>query len=670
MEELWIVHGDEGVRAALGRLARESAWGVRSGAPADGEFDGAPAPLAIALGVSGDPEEALEFARRHADRCARAGWILLRDPALPAERVDALFDGLGGTQLADPPTSGAFRSLLERARAAGGPAPLSLRRQRDALSRRLARHLGGLRPAGLSRARELGPDRLCVRGEPGTGRLLLARTVHALGAGPRDAFVSVPCDATLGLDALLGWVRAGGRSAAGLAVCLEDADTLAPAVQRALAARLGLGEPRPETLGARSVRWLATAEGALEPGLEAELVDFEIRLPPLRERPEAIAPFVRATAAAWCAERGRVPAAFSPEAIAVLERRPWPGNQRELESVVARTLAAGGPEPVPAAALRLDGGEARRRGDPTPPAGEARAAAPAVGDEREAPAAAAAGGERGAASAAGIEASRAAATAGAPAPSGSPPPASAAAAGEPTRTAGGPLPQAAGEGELVRTLAGAVAHSVRNPLVTIHTFTSLLPERFDDPEFRASFQAQVGADVERLESATERLSRFAAFGPPRPEAVDVGGMLEALLEERRPEIQARRLLVLQELDPTHPRAWVDPAMTRFALEGLLERALSWVPERADLFVASKHHAAGGLGGGPSVRLLLRFYSPGAGWDAGGPVSAVAHGDVSGRAAALEFLLADELVRAQGGELRVDNTQDDETLILLDLPVPR
>jgi hypothetical protein len=132
---------------------------------------------------------------------------------------------------------------------------------------------------------------------------------------------------------------------------------------------------------------------------------------------------------------------------------------------------------------------------------------------------------------------------------------------------------------------------------------------------------------------------------------------------RRSRIQERRLLVLQELDSTRPLALADEALLRFAFESLLDRALTWVPDRADLFVASKFHAAG-LRGGPSVRVLLRFYSPGVGR---APAYAAARADVSARDTALELVLAEHLVRAQGGELRVDTTAADEILLVVDLP---
>jgi nitrogen-specific signal transduction histidine kinase len=58
-------------------------------------------------------------------------------------------------------------------------------------------------------------------------------------------------------------------------------------------------------------------------------------------------------------------------------------------------------------------------------------------------------------------------------------------------------------------LAASMSHEVRNPLVAIKTFAQLLPERFNDPEFRADFSRHVTAEVDRLNGIIEQINAFA-----------------------------------------------------------------------------------------------------------------------------------------------------------------
>jgi signal transduction histidine kinase len=48
------------------------------------------------------------------------------------------------------------------------------------------------------------------------------------------------------------------------------------------------------------------------------------------------------------------------------------------------------------------------------------------------------------------------------------------------------------------TLSAAVAHEIRNPLVSVRTFIQLLPERLDDEEFRTSFRDLALGEIERI----------------------------------------------------------------------------------------------------------------------------------------------------------------------------
>ena len=219
-------------------------------------------------------------------------------------------------------------------------------------------------------------------------------------------------------------------------------------------------------------------------------------------------------------------------------------------------------------------------------------------------------------------------------------------------------------GMRLQHLVGAVAHEVRNPLTTIRTFAELLPAQYRDPEFRERFAELVGHGVERIEEVVQGLADMAALAAPKIQPIDIASLLEELLEQQRETIHRRRLLVLKELDKGQPLAFADEEQLRFAFEALLPRCLEIVPERGDVYFASKHHEAG-LRGMPSVRVLVRFHGPeGAGERGEPPVPGVSSAEN-----ALEFAVAEAVVRAQGGALAIQAGEADETVLVLDLPAP-
>ena len=191
----------------------------------------------------------------------------------------------------------------------------------------------------------------------------------------------------------------------------------------------------------------------------------------------------------------------------------------------------------------------------------------------------------------------------------------------------------------------------------MRTFADLLPERFDDPEFRARFPEMVREDVGRIHGLLGRLEQLASLDAPRRDKVDVSEMIGNLLDERREAFRQHHHLVLKELDSSRPTALADAAQLRLAFEALFDKALAIVPERGDLYIASRRHEGGGSSG-PSVRVLLRFCDPSASGDALGPLEN-----------SIELLIAELIVRAQGGRLTLGASEAEERVLVVDLPAP-
>ena len=135
-------------------------------------------------------------------------------------------------------------------------------------------------------------------------------------------------------------------------------------------------------------------------------------------------------------------------------------------------------------------------------------------------------------------------------------------------------------------------------------------------------------------------------------------MKRLVLAER---VRESRLLVLKELDAQAPDAVGDPGQLRFALESVLDKSLELAPKGGELYIASKHHPTG-LRGRPAVRVLVRFGSR------GGDSPRRPHIPGTSTAEnALEYAIAEAIIRAQGGNFTLDTGDGDETVLLLDIP---
>ena len=201
-----------------------------------------------------------------------------------------------------------------------------------------------------------------ITGETGTGKELIARTIHALSARADRPFLAVNCGALrveLALSQLFGH-RKGAftgahADAAGLVeaadggtLCLDEVGELPHDVQVTLLRFLESGEYMRlgETKVRRAeVRIIASTNRELR-GSEGErlfrrdllfrLNEIEIRVPPLRERLDDIVPLARHFLAFYGGFQGP---RLSADAEAVLFSHLWPGNVRELENVMKRVGA-------------------------------------------------------------------------------------------------------------------------------------------------------------------------------------------------------------------------------------------------------------------------------------------------------------------------------------------
>lgn len=87
----------------------------------------------------------------------------------------------------------------------------------------------------------------------------------------------------------------------------------------------------------------------------------------------------------------------------------------------------------------------------------------------------------------------------------------------------------------VGTLAAGMAHEIKNPLVTIKTFTQLLPERYTEPDFREDFSSLVAHEVKRIDDIVNQLLSFSKPTKPILDSMNlhdtIGGTLKLINEQ-------------------------------------------------------------------------------------------------------------------------------------------
>jgi transcriptional regulator with GAF, ATPase, and Fis domain len=206
---------------------------------------------------------------------------------------------------------------------------------------------------------------LLLVGEPGTGKARLARDVHRASARATKPFVRLPCAAFAPDELareLCGEPAAGRLGRLALAhegtLFLDEISLLPAPAQAALAGALGR-----EGAGPADVRILASTSADLEAAVAAgrfrddlydRLAVLALRTVPLRERLDDLPPLGASLLEAAARRAGRREApALAPAALEAMRRHRWPGNLRELESVLGRAALLCPHGPVGPEALGL-----------------------------------------------------------------------------------------------------------------------------------------------------------------------------------------------------------------------------------------------------------------------------------------------------------------------------
>jgi two-component system, NtrC family, nitrogen regulation response regulator NtrX len=206
--------------------------------------------------------------------------------------------------------------------------------------------------------------RVCILGETGTGKELVARTLHERSSRAGAPFVTLNCAAVpaeLIESELFGHEKGSFTGAVGRhlgkfeqaqhgTIFLDEIGDMPISMQAKLLRVLEEGEVE-RIGGERAIAVDVRVVVATHRDLETQVRDgkfrqdlfhrvfvFPLRLPPLRERREDIPALVEHFARQVSATNGWKPMRFTESAMAALQEHLWPGNVRELRNAVERLM--------------------------------------------------------------------------------------------------------------------------------------------------------------------------------------------------------------------------------------------------------------------------------------------------------------------------------------------
>ncbi len=386
-----------------------------------------------------------------------------------------------------------------------------------------------------------------IQGEPGTGKELVAKAVHQAGDWKSSLFHRVDCR-LLPEDGLFPHVskildRTLFRGEP-VTLYLDEVGQLSPTDQQKL---LELVEDHQvqnglEKKSIQKIKLISSTseniadrvtQGGFSRNLYLRLKTLFIYIPPLRNRSHEIPAIAQFLLDEKTKELGLPQKKISEEVFHLLEDYWWPGNLKELEQVIIRSAILSEGDQIMEKDLIIENGMDKNSFAEFIKNAEMRSKYP------------------------------------------SPP-----AAPHLHSSNGSPLPDAS-------VFFIELVHRIKNPLVSIKTFTQLLRDKFNDAEFRNYFYRVVTEDIEKIDQVLNGLLNYVKINHPIEKRDTIHSILEEILKRFGPEIETRKIKVFKRFEKDLPETILHEEQLRYILTSLIQYTLPSIPLNGSMGIITK-----------------------------------------------------------------------------------
>ena len=215
-------------------------------------------------------------------------------------------------------------------------------------------------------------------------------------------------------------------------------------------------------------------------------------------------------------------------------------------------------------------------------------------------------------------------------------------------------------------LAAGVAHEIKNPLVAIRTFAELLPERFNEVDFREDFSKVVIKEISRIDDLVGRLRGIAATAPQQVGAVDLRDPITETITLLRGQLEQTRTSVARDFQDPAPYVTIEESQLKQLFLNLFLNAIEAMGTGGTLTVriTRKH-----IQGQPLIVVDVSDTGPGIS-DAVAANIFDPFFTTKAQGSGLGLTICRGITDAHRGTIRAERNSDGPgTTIIVELPVP-
>jgi signal transduction histidine kinase len=132
-----------------------------------------------------------------------------------------------------------------------------------------------------------------------------------------------------------------------------------------------------------------------------------------------------------------------------------------------------------------------------------------------------------------------------------------------------------------------LVHRIKNPLVSIKTFTQLLREKFNDAEFREYFYKIVTEDIEKMDSVLGGLLNYIKIDTPIVKTNTVHFILEEALRRHQFQLENKKIKIFKKFEQDLPETIIHDEQLRYIFDSLLQYVIPSIPPNGSIGFLTK-----------------------------------------------------------------------------------
>jgi signal transduction histidine kinase/predicted hydrocarbon binding protein len=137
-------------------------------------------------------------------------------------------------------------------------------------------------------------------------------------------------------------------------------------------------------------------------------------------------------------------------------------------------------------------------------------------------------------------------------------------------------------------LAARLAHEIKNPMTAIGTFIQMMPQKFDDEEFRKNFHNLAMEETSRINNLITELLDLVKKRESNFELNNLHELIDKMILLVSPQSNAKNIEVSRRFDPNIGRVWMDSEKMKEVVLNLLSNAVEFTPVGGKIEFVTTH----------------------------------------------------------------------------------